>query len=111
MTFIPFLRAPSASIPPTLRIFNIVCEYGLHEESNLVSKGTLQATIRNAAKAVTKTHGGVKMNVRHHDRGHYFPPFLYGEPQPKERLIYDGVKDRFVEEASSDGDLAAPNEE
>ena len=104
LLFIPFFRAPSSSIPSSLEIFNIVCEYSDGQQDIFVSEEARRSTIRRAAKAVSETHG-VKLNVKYYYRSHYYPPFLHGEPQPEEGLIYDGGGDRFVEEASLNAGL------
>ena len=94
LDFIPFLRAPSASIPPTLKTLNLLYEYSTYG-------GGLSHSRRSAIKAAAKrTFESLKvtLNVKYRERGHYYPPFLFGEPTPAEGMIYDGYRGVFTED-------------
>lgn len=79
---IPFLRAPSCSVPPALSTLRIV---GREQDFTAAMKGR----ISSAAKEMLKL--GVALEVQVESRSTYFPPFLYGEPLPKATTVFDGT--------------------
>lgn len=78
---VPFLRAPSCSIPPTLSSLQII-----GREQDLTTG--MKRTIEHAAEKIQKM--GAKLEVQMETRSHYFPPYLYGEPLPKTTTVFDG---------------------
>lgn len=87
---VPFLRAPSCSMPPNLKDLDIVFE------TTFMSFGSADSAkkklIETAAEAVHKT--GIKLRVFYLQVTGYFPPYLYGEPRPSRDLVY--AEDGFV---------------
>lgn len=78
---IPFLRAPSCSVPPTLSTLQII---GREQDFTTAMK----RTIAHAAKETQKM--GVSLEVQLQTRSSYFPPYLYGEPLPKTTTVFAG---------------------
>ena len=92
--YIPFFRAPSASLPPTLKNLDVTYEKSAGPDFVLLdpSKYFIQA----AAKIAVEKFGGVILRVFTRQHGRYFPPFLYGEREPEDELVYAGVGEGFV---------------
>lgn len=93
-TYLPFLRAPSASVPACLETLHIVYQSRYRQPLRL--SDYMREHIQRLAKALSKVHGA-SLTVAETTFGRYFPPFLYGEPTPKERAIYEGASDEFVD--------------
>ncbi|EME81300.1 uncharacterized protein MYCFIDRAFT_88010 [Pseudocercospora fijiensis CIRAD86] len=85
-SMIPFLRAPSSSVPPTLANLNVVYHNPPLSPQDLTP--STRIFIETAAKATGKV--GINLRVLSEDRTNYFPPYLYGEPTPEEHVVYDG---------------------
>ncbi|KAF7197497.1 hypothetical protein HII31_01307 [Pseudocercospora fuligena] len=85
-SMIPFLRAPSSSVPSTLKSIDVV--YHNPPLSPQALTPSTRKFIETAAKATGKA--GIKLRVLSEDRTNYFPPYLYGEPTPEEHVVYDG---------------------
>ncbi|KAK5175450.1 uncharacterized protein LTR77_000589 [Saxophila tyrrhenica] len=92
VALLPFLRAPSASVPASLERLNIV--YQRRVQAPVVFTDDKQAHIEKTAKALKAVHGAVLM-VGFKGFGQYYPPFLYGEDEPKEKMIFDGESGTF----------------
>ena len=96
LSLLPFLNAPSASVPPKLENIHLICEHSFYQV--VLLPGLMQRLLRGAAKAVRKLgNGSAVLMVSSMQTGRYYPPFLYGEPVPTAELMYDGGTDRFGE--------------
>jgi hypothetical protein len=82
---IPFLRAPSSSVPPTLKNIDLIWQDPPKTRSKLPK--AVRTFVELSAEATKKM--GIKLRVLSLDRSNYFPPFLYGEPVPQLRKIFD----------------------
>ena len=92
LTDIPFLRAPSVSITPTLESLEIVYHDNYALAIHLSARnGPERAIIREAGKAVSKSNITLRVHTSVSEQGRsYFPPFLYGEEEPGLELVFDG---------------------
>jgi hypothetical protein len=91
-SLLPFLRAPSASIPASLEDLHVVYQRNHMQPVYLTSEK--REHIRRVSKVLSKAHN-INLMITSHTFGSYFPPLLYGEPEPTKRLVYDGSLDRF----------------
>lgn len=82
----PFLRAPSSSVPPNLHELNVTYQNPSLRARDLTLG--MRDFISTAAKATRQM--GIRLKVHSLERQAYFPPYLYGEPLPKELLVFDG---------------------
>ena len=91
LTDIPFLRAPSVSITPTLENLEVVYHDNYALAIHLSGNGPERVIIREAAKAVSKSNITLRVYTTVSELGRsYFPPFLYGEEEPGLELVFDG---------------------
>lgn len=89
---LPFLRAPSAVIPDTLCDLSITM-FDADFRSALCNedyRDFITDSIKNAREKA------INLQVLYTKKSNFFPPFLYGEVAPKERPMYDPVKDEFT---------------
>ncbi|EME42774.1 hypothetical protein DOTSEDRAFT_90064 [Dothistroma septosporum NZE10] len=88
LALVPFLRAPSCSIPDALERLNVA----YHDSSPLGANRKLSETtkriIRKAANATKEI--GIELTVSYVDRRNYYPPYLWGEPAPTETTMFTG---------------------
>lgn len=84
---IPFLRAPSASVPSTLRNVDIAFGSTVYDAEGDILPSMTKNLIEVTSKAVRPM--GVRLRFFFKPRTHYFPPYLWGEPTPIETLVYD----------------------
>ena len=96
---LPFIRAPSVSIPPGLQFLNLVQEYSYLPEGiqDIGISEQRRSVIQVAADSLRETYAGVSLRVKYHYRDRYYPPYLHNEPQPREGLIYDGAAKSFAD--------------
>lgn len=90
---IPFLRAPSAAIPKTLKSLDIVFiedhDIATMDLTNPRSQG--RSFIRDASKATLAVDVNLRILATQDDgRPRYFPPYLYGETEPLAEVVFDG---------------------
>ena len=78
--YTPFLRAPSASIPATLKDLDVIYD------SFMRSDNAKRELITAAAKKAKQI--GINMRVLYQEHTRFFPPYLYGEQEPKEEVVY-----------------------
>lgn len=102
---IPFLRAPSCSVPATLRNIDIAFGSTVYDADGDILPSMTKNLIEVTAKAARPM--GVKLRFFFKPRTHYFPPYLYGEPVPVETLVYD---EGFVNELPRPLDSVSDNE-
>ncbi|KAM3414338.1 hypothetical protein BST61_g10985 [Cercospora zeina] len=78
---IPFIRAPSSSVPKSLTTLRIISQ-----PQNLTTMMTSQvdATARNLKRM------GINLECLYEPLSTYYPPYLYGEPVPTAVTVYDG---------------------
>ncbi len=89
---LPFLRAPSATLPGSLQELSIIeLHYIMLSSEMPVAK---RRHIVAVARALKKAHNATLM-VKTKFFGSYYPPILHGEPNPFEEIVYDGFTDRF----------------
>ncbi|KAI5363984.1 Putative F-box domain, leucine-rich repeat domain superfamily [Septoria linicola] len=89
LSLLPFVRAPSSSLPTTLEKLRIISNKQ-HVNSSI------RQNVRAAAKILEKH--GVVFQVAFETRSSYFPPYLYGEPLPVINTIFDGKRFDVPEE-------------
>lgn len=81
---IPFLRAPSSSLPPPLKELNLTYDKFVR------SVGMEKSLIAAAAKEIKKLEFALRVAFQTSTR--YYPPYLYGESEPRQELLYvDGT--------------------
>lgn len=93
ITSIPFLRAPSASIPKSLKTLELT--YTADRNGlmvvELVNAGSRERSfIRDAAKVTAGM--GIALRVlatRIEGENRYFPPYLYGETEAPEDVVFE----------------------
>ncbi|KAF2160571.1 hypothetical protein M409DRAFT_70325 [Zasmidium cellare ATCC 36951] len=85
---VPFLRAPSASVPSTLKNIDISFGSTAYDADGNILPSQTKNLIEVTSKATRSM--GVHLRFFFKPRSHYFPPYLYGEPTPVETLVYDG---------------------
>lgn len=73
ISMLPFFRAPSASIPPTLESLRITYQHSYRQPPELANER--RRTIQRAAAALKKQHN-VCFTVTDLTFGNYYPPFL-----------------------------------
>lgn len=73
ISMLPFFRAPSASVPSTLKSLRITYQHSSRLPPDMTDEK--RWTIRRAAAALKNQHG-VCLTVTDLSFGHYFPPFL-----------------------------------
>jgi hypothetical protein len=84
---LPFLRAPSAAVPASLQEIYITYQRNIFQP--LVLNEEKKENIRATARALMRVHGA-SLTITSKGYGNYFPPILYGEPEPRNIVIYDG---------------------
>ncbi|CAK3903820.1 hypothetical protein DOTSEDRAFT_90064 [Lecanosticta acicola] len=114
---VPFLRAPSCSIPTTLESVDITYQ-SISLMNSRITEAIKNEFIQPAAVAVETM--GVRMRVFNRQVAGYFPPYLYGEPRPVSEMLFTGYRDGFVgklseskprsDQSSSDGDEESTSE-
>lgn len=62
----------------------------------------MKPAILTAAQVVKNTFK-LTLRVRYQDFGSFFPPFLWGEKEPVEQAVFNGMEEGFVEEFKQDG--------
>lgn len=97
LTYVPFLRTPSASIPKNLQTLDVVIEMSEYATPEWSLVDGFKAHVEKAAKAAAKT-SGLKLRLLERRHGQYYPPFLWGEQEPEAKLMFDG--DQFVNESA-----------
>ncbi|KJX96274.1 hypothetical protein TI39_contig684g00006 [Zymoseptoria brevis] len=109
MSQVPFLRAPASSLPRGLR--SICMSYSRPPLSSFHSTSLLGRTIK-AVDAELHKIGEIALEVTAFEYNRYFPPFLYGEPTPKEIGIFrDGrFQEDFQTYWNEDGDSDGESE-
>ena len=89
---IPFLRAPSASMPKSLERLDITYSYadGI-PRYDLGTPGSKERTrISNADEAVSKLGIALRVYLTFGDgTAWYYPPYLYGEREPRDGLVFE----------------------
>lgn len=88
---IPFIRAGSGEIPPSLEELDIVVENG--EENPTLYSPRHRAFIRQASRESLEK--GLKLSILYTRWSSFFPPYLFGEGPPRVRLAYDVERDVF----------------
>ncbi|PPJ54831.1 hypothetical protein CBER1_08428 [Cercospora berteroae] len=78
---IPFIRAPSSSVPPSLKTLRII---GHIQDLTTAMKGQIEGAARGMKKM------GINFELHFETWSSYFPPYLYGEPLPTTTSVYDG---------------------
>ena len=91
----PFLRVDSPRIPESLT--NITINYVYKDRGPVALRESEGTTISETAK-VAKDKFRLTLFVGYKYNCRFIPPFLYGEPLPKEGLWYDGASGTFSEE-------------
>lgn len=89
---IPFLRAPSASVPETLKTLNITYTniHSIPGVDLMIPGSKERVRISNAADATSRMD--VSLRVFLTWRGGtawYYPPYLYGEQEPLDGLVFE----------------------
>jgi hypothetical protein len=91
----PFLRVSSPCVPESLTTITI--NYVYKDRGPVELRESEGTTISETAKAI-KDKFGLTLSVGYKFYSRFFPPFLHGEPLPREGLWYDGVRSEFSEE-------------
>lgn len=89
---IPFLRAPSASLPKSLKQLDVTYNdlRGVSIEE-FVRLGGHVALFRDICRAASKFGIALRIFATQSESDlRYYPPFLYGEKEPQDVLISDG---------------------
>ncbi|KAK4613749.1 hypothetical protein CLAFUW4_08715 [Fulvia fulva] len=97
LALVPFMRAPSCSIPESLTRLKVAYYDTLPIGVGRSFSETTKGIIRKAANATKKI--GIELTVSYVDRSNYYPPYLWGEPQPTETIAFtgdDGFVGRFL---------------
>ncbi|KAF2211345.1 hypothetical protein CERZMDRAFT_98655 [Cercospora zeae-maydis SCOH1-5] len=89
---IPFIRAPSSSVPKSLTSLRII---GQPQDFTTPMKHQVEAAARSMKEM------GIHLEFLFENWSPYYPPYLYGEPVPTTFTIYDGG----WKETSPDQDL------
>lgn len=88
---LPFLRAPAASIPKCLEQLDVTYTDLLGMSvAAFVRLGNQESFLKDLSKAVSEM--GVKLRIfatQYEDLLRYYPPYLYGEKEPSDKLILD----------------------
>ena len=93
---LPYLSAKHRSSPKSLeRITLIYNENGGSEDQDR-EKSVARRQLDGVAKILKKDYG-LSLFVVRKTISRYYPPFLYGEPTPKEELLFDGDTGKFTE--------------
>lgn len=82
---IPFLRAPSSSVPSTLAKIDVICDNIPLTPATLSTQ--TRDYIRTAARETSKA--GIHLRVFTQGATTYYPPYLFREPRPLDHLVYD----------------------
>lgn len=97
MTRTILLNVSSPNIPPDLKQMTLIHDVNDVDEEEMDSmRSTAGRNILALEKAMREKFG-LALSVKYKSRGKYYPPFLYGEPLPREELVYDGTAGGFTE--------------
>lgn len=87
MSILPFLRAPSSSVPKSLKSLDLV--YNDPTMPPMIDTEAAKNFIKAAAKLTEKM--GIQLKIWATEPNSYYPPYLYEEPVPKEDLVFNGT--------------------
>jgi len=98
VALLPFLRAPSSSVPPGFKSLKIIYQRAHTQFVELTREK--QTHVEKTAKALKAVYGA-DLTVGFKSFRGYYPPFLYGEREPEEQMIFDSEKGGFVRTAQA----------
>jgi hypothetical protein len=93
---IPYLDVKHRNIPKSLKKVTLIYNENGGTEDQDWEKSVARRQLDGVAKILQKDHG-LSLFVVRKTISRYFPPFLYGEPTPKEELLLDGDTGEFTE--------------
>ena len=84
-----FLRVPSPCIPKSLKSITFTYDNDIVPFAETAERDTIDLLFE-VYYSMEATFG-ITLSIKYKHRGRFFPPFLYGEPLPKETFLFNGL--------------------